>query len=458
MNYKDIKKIKISEITPDILKEILKNEKTEILKCINYFKWKYKYTQDLDELKILNKILSNKTIKKYCEDNNITGEQENINIIDEENENFISIDDKNYIIKTVLKDDFERLIIVEDEDTMLHKYGLIIEKNHIYVYELIEEEQSFLRDIINSDDGIKVNLYSHVDGDDIIQKTFIKTQKDFNLDLDIKLVKKTSLGIIESNKGLVKKIKQEKVLSNNFFNEYKVQNALSDYKKLIEKKFNIDLSKVDETEKLEDVVIYDDQFSFSDTLYFSIVPYKKDNVKWYTHVLLYYHGVDDKFENIEDKQNNELIGLLNIYKCESVIDGVWSIDKLKLDMIVMKLLNSNCRVEIKDEKLIKTKDILTYDIYDNLEFQRKLNVGDIEDLIYTTGLEAPYMFDKEKTIIQAIKRVYGDNHVVFINNKYIVVYKFKTFDKDKFVLFSKSNLHNYFYVIENNSEKLMYNN
>lgn len=212
----------------NVLKDEILNSENN-LNIINYIRYEQYHNDDLDikTFTKINKFLDLDELKKLQFDNQhidfgadqflktdetITNEEFNksINFITKSTTMF-GEDEVNVVkLKCVLKDEFEHILIVEENEKLV-KYGFINHEDTNYAYKLEDEYEEFYKELIDADIDTIVNLNCVIFSENaMVNKTFRKIDiQDFNEE-NFVLTKRTKDGVTSLNmSGSFKILKQE---------------------------------------------------------------------------------------------------------------------------------------------------------------------------------------------------------------------------------------------------------
>jgi len=218
---------------------ILESERNDIIKYINYLKWKQYHKSDIREMKFISKFLSvSEDIIKLEETcghelglvEDFVFEIKKKKKKKKSKHQTIIVDGVKEKVLATLVDNFEFIYIIKDDGILKH-FGSVSINDNNYIYELPEEPIHFLEEIIKMKDGSKVNINAHYLQDAFCKKTFLKISEKVEGN-EYLLTKKTINGVMAPVKGGTFKIlKSEKItcaelestiddLSKEKFDEY----------------------------------------------------------------------------------------------------------------------------------------------------------------------------------------------------------------------------------------------
>jgi hypothetical protein len=502
MEYKKLKEfrldsIKSQEEADNWKDEVIKSEKMDIIKYLNFLRWQqYNDTISFSYVNKIIKFLSYSEIIDFEKEhrNLITGDTEDLVMISEfeeevVTENPVIIDDKVYSVKSVFSDDFESVMIVSDGEK-LYKFGYIalstLQGIELYAYELFEEPQDFYEEIIGADFGTKVNLYADIVGENQILKTFKKCDT-FLDDMKFKLAKKTNKGIfIQNDSGLLQVLKKETVLSNQGVSEDRMQSQIEKFKSELSSKLGIKKQDVENASHVtEDMFNYEcldpeekdcenctnmsscplykkvwsqfdfiDDFKFDKKEYFELSSIFNDRVTFnLTHTFLFY--MNDKGRLIKEYNEKVYNFLEKMFDAVEDEPGIWKIENIKLERLVRKLISANAEVQIgdKNEFLKRFKKIKFNKILNPIMKQNIVKVirtkTDIEKFVKDAGTELYYQINQTMTaILEGTQRLYGENHIVYDSDYKVIICKYDKLDLYEASCYAIDNNYKNFYVIE----------
>ena len=510
MNYKELKKFDLNEIKNKAeaqawVEALLLNEKTDIIKYINFLRWQqFNGSISMKYLEKIIKILAYDGVMDFENENSnlITGETEDLVLLAEveeveEIENPVVIDGDTYSLKALLEDDFEKVMIVDDGEKLM-KFGFIILSTlsgvEMYAYELYEESQDYYNEIIEAEIGTKVNVYSDVVGENQVVKTFRKVELLYG-EQHFKFAKKSNKGVMSAvDGGSFQILKKEELISAEGISEDKLQSQLSKYQNEINKKLGIKMKDIhnaadkakherefecvdpenmdcEKCESKSDCPTYkkpekskrdyEDTFKFKEKQYFTVSsPTEEEHINPLTDSILWYNG-NKKDHNglVEDAYVEEVYDMIfKVFGISEELEGMWSVPNSKLEKVIRKLIASNSEVDIDPtdassfiERFLRTKKmerILAPKM--NLKIIKILKTKkDLEEFAKDSGTELYIQIQQYITaVLEGTQRLYGENHIVFDSDYKLTICEYDTLDLYEASNYAIDNDYSDFYVVE----------
>lgn len=239
LKSKDIYSISNLEEVKEYVNEVLESEEQDIIKYINYLRW-YQYNgASINEMKFISKLLNMDGLYELEYNCDIElGEVEDL-VVDEivEEEKYqstkITVDGLEYNVYGVFEDSFEKIFVINEEGK-LKTFGSIDN----LIYELPEEPEEFLWQVVDLQVGARVNFNSHYDKIGYVKKTFRKVEND--VEGTYVFTKKSPQGVMAPvNGGTYNVVKVEEIYTSDLEKtlEDEVNKRFTEYVEKYEKKY-----------------------------------------------------------------------------------------------------------------------------------------------------------------------------------------------------------------------------
>jgi len=489
MKYKELKKFDLDTIHSneegeDFVNKILSSDEIDKLKYINFLLWQKYNTASMNYMLKINTILTVDELLELKKEHNIKGRVEDLEIVEDDVDfsevmsivdNNIIIDDEVFLIKSVLEDDFEEVVIVE-KNKDLYKFGLnVSDIGEFFAYELFEEESSYYQSIIDAKIGTKINVVSAYCGVEQSTKTFRKIGNSKLNSKIFKLTKKTSQGILSPVlSGTYTIIKSEDVLSNNSVSEDKILNEVSKVKHDIAKKLNIDMSKFEEeikdVEESEDFPKshFTEDYKFTKDYCFSIETPEDSFYNPLTQTILLFNGNEyEKIENgwlVSDEYVDEVYQFLfKKFDIAEEMEGYWVIENTKLESILRCIIRAGGKMKANDDnassflQMFLREDKLKRILKTSKTFKivkRLITKKEVEEFAKDTGTEMYIDLGQILTsVLEGAQRLYGEGYVVFDSDYKITICQVNNLDLVSASEYAIDNDYKDFYVINKDDYK-----